>query len=183
MARPALARRKVLEAYIDLLCTDGVGSATMEATAARAGVSKGGLLYHFSSKESLAQAVIDFSEEVIQEDLRLMDEAPEGAATYYVRTSATVNGEFDRQFIAVQRLAQDGNEAAIAHLGTVQQRWYEMLTKHLGDERIANMVMLIGEGLYTHCAMPGGWYQKNLEGQLGELLELIPELKKLGRDN
>ena len=55
----------------------------MEATAAKAGVSKGGLLYHFASKEMLAQGVIDGLLRTHEDDLRLMESAPEGPATYF----------------------------------------------------------------------------------------------------
>ena len=38
---------------------DGAAHVTIDAVAERAGVSKGGLLYHFKSKEALLQAMID----------------------------------------------------------------------------------------------------------------------------
>ncbi len=40
---------------------DGVRNLTLDAVAAHAGVSKGGLLYHFRSKEDLAAAMIERS--------------------------------------------------------------------------------------------------------------------------
>ena len=39
--------------------TSGAVHLTLDAVAERAGVSKGGLLYHFPSKESLLQAMVD----------------------------------------------------------------------------------------------------------------------------
>ncbi|MDN5825332.1 MAG: TetR/AcrR family transcriptional regulator, partial [Micrococcaceae bacterium] len=59
MSRPPTAREKILDAYAALLRSDGERAATMDATAALAGVSKGGLLYHFPSKDALAEAVIE----------------------------------------------------------------------------------------------------------------------------
>lgn len=50
MPRPPLAREKVLDAFEAILIDDGERAATLEATAKAAGVSKGGLLYHFRSK-------------------------------------------------------------------------------------------------------------------------------------
>ncbi|MGO2052270.1 TetR/AcrR family transcriptional regulator [Arthrobacter sp. MYb211] len=179
MARPPAARTKVLDAYISLLCEEGERAATLEAAATRAGVSKGGLLYHFASKEALAAGVIESTEEHVQLDLDRMHEAAEGASVYYVQTSAEVDTELDRHLVAVQRLAQAGVGSAAAMLEDVHARWLQLILDEVGDPAIAHLVILIGEGLYAHLAMPGSWYQSNFEGRLKELLELVPQLKKL----
>jgi AcrR family transcriptional regulator len=46
-------RDRILDAAQDLICTGGIGGFTLDAIARLAGISKGGLLYHFSSKDSL----------------------------------------------------------------------------------------------------------------------------------
>lgn len=183
MARPPAARTKVLESYISLLCEEGERAATLDATAARAGVSKGGLLYHYASKEALAEAVIASTEILVQADLKLMQEAPEGASVYYVRTSAEVDTEFDRHFVALQRLAQAGVAPAAAKLEDVHSRWLQLIQDEVGNEIVAHLVILIGEGLYSHLSMPGSWYASNFDGQLQQLLELVPQLKKLENFN
>lgn len=58
MARPSL-RADVLAATADLVLERGVGELTLERAAAAAGVSKGGLLYHFPTKAALVGAVVD----------------------------------------------------------------------------------------------------------------------------
>jgi AcrR family transcriptional regulator len=58
MPRPD-ARDRLIDAAITVILRDGVLSLTLDATAAEAGVSKGGLLYHFPSKERLVAAVLD----------------------------------------------------------------------------------------------------------------------------
>ncbi|WP_414475614.1 TetR/AcrR family transcriptional regulator [Microvirga sp. M2] len=47
------ARDRILDAAEDLICTGGIAGFTLDAVALAAGLSKGGLLYHFSSKDSL----------------------------------------------------------------------------------------------------------------------------------
>jgi len=42
-----------------VIAADGIGALTLEAVAARAGVSKGGLLYHFRSKNALVAALVE----------------------------------------------------------------------------------------------------------------------------
>src|SRR6516164_1179812 len=50
---------RLLDADERLVSAVGAGHLTLEAVARAAGVSKGGLLYHFPSKEALLQAMID----------------------------------------------------------------------------------------------------------------------------
>jgi len=47
------ARDRILDAAEGLICTGGIAGFTLDAVAHAAGLSKGGLLYHFSSKDSL----------------------------------------------------------------------------------------------------------------------------------
>jgi AcrR family transcriptional regulator len=44
---------RILDAAEELVCTRGIAGFTLDAVAQAAGVSKGGLLYHFRSKDSL----------------------------------------------------------------------------------------------------------------------------------
>jgi AcrR family transcriptional regulator len=53
--RPS-ARDKILDATLELIGDVGVPAVTLDGVAARAGVSKGGLLYHFRFKEELLAA-------------------------------------------------------------------------------------------------------------------------------
>jgi AcrR family transcriptional regulator len=46
-------RDRILDAAEDLICASGIAGFTLDAVAQAAGVSKGGLLYHFGSKDSL----------------------------------------------------------------------------------------------------------------------------------
>lgn len=52
-------RDRILEAAEDVVLTDGVGCLTLEKAAARAGISKGGVLYHFRTRDSLVEAMVE----------------------------------------------------------------------------------------------------------------------------
>jgi AcrR family transcriptional regulator len=58
MARPS-SREKILDAAQHLLLAHGPAGLVLDAVAEEAGVSKGGLLYHFASKEALAEGLTD----------------------------------------------------------------------------------------------------------------------------
>jgi AcrR family transcriptional regulator len=53
------ARERIVEAACAVAERSGVGALTLDAVAAEAGVSKGGLLYHFPSKEALLSGMVD----------------------------------------------------------------------------------------------------------------------------
>jgi AcrR family transcriptional regulator len=52
-------RNVTLDAAETVLATMGVANLTFEEVAREAGVSKGGVLYHFLSKEALTEAMIE----------------------------------------------------------------------------------------------------------------------------
>lgn len=58
MARPT-RRAQLLDAAIDVIRRDGARALTLDAVAAEAGVSKGGLLYHFASKRALVDGLLE----------------------------------------------------------------------------------------------------------------------------
>ena len=72
------SREQILDAYEHLLVQAGERAATLDAVAAQAKVSKGGLLYHFGSKKALFEALLDRTRTYADEDLEKMRAAPEG---------------------------------------------------------------------------------------------------------
>ena len=59
MARGETSRERILEAASDLAFREGAAHLSLDAVAARAGVSKGGLLYNFPNKAALMQALVE----------------------------------------------------------------------------------------------------------------------------
>lgn len=59
MSRPT-ARDKILEAAAEVARAEGAANLSLDAVAAKAGVSKGGLLYHFPTKAALMRASVEF---------------------------------------------------------------------------------------------------------------------------
>ncbi|MXN30187.1 TetR/AcrR family transcriptional regulator [Delftia sp. CH05] len=56
--RPS-SRKKLLTAAANLIAEDGVMNLTIERTAANAGVTKAGLVYHFKTRDELLSALVE----------------------------------------------------------------------------------------------------------------------------
>ncbi|MBX7449329.1 TetR/AcrR family transcriptional regulator [Mycolicibacterium sp. 3033] len=152
------SRDRILDAYAVLLAEEGERFATIDAVAARAGVSKGGVLYHFPSKEHLAVAVCERLDTLAAEDACEMRTAPEGPARYYVSSSHYAGTPLDRILVAASRLRQAGDRRARAAIESAAQEWLSILHEAIGDLDTARAVKLIGDGLYynaLHRALGG----------------------------
>src|SRR5215218_1083658 len=77
MARPS-RRRELLDAAIAVIRRDGAQALTLDAVAAAAGVSKGGVLYHFGTKRALIDGLLDSW----LDDREAQLEGPDFAAAY-----------------------------------------------------------------------------------------------------
>lgn len=83
MPRPAdpHLRERLIEAATAQFAESGYGGATLDAIAARAAVTKGGLYFHFAGKEELFFAVLDHWRERRRRMLRVPVAGTETAAT------------------------------------------------------------------------------------------------------
>jgi AcrR family transcriptional regulator len=156
MSRPPRARESVLDAFERLLIENGERSATMDATARAAGVSKGGLLYHFASKEALEAGLVDRLSGLVDADIVQMSAAGEGPVAYFLRTSVMDDDPLDRAIIAVSRIAQGGSATAGTALREMRVRWQEALRPYTKDAAALDLVMLVSDGLYFNNALEGG---------------------------
>ncbi|MGX1687710.1 TetR/AcrR family transcriptional regulator [Microbacterium sp. NPDC055442] len=156
MSRPPLAREKVLDAFESLLIDDGERAATMDATARAAGVSKGGLLYHFASKDALEQGVLERLRLLVAEDVAAILEAPEGPVAYFLRSSILESTPLDRAIVASARLAQGGNAAAGDALRDIREQWADAIRPYAPDSAALDLVMLVSDGLYFNTVLAGG---------------------------
>jgi len=78
---PPDVRTRILDAVEHIVRAKGVPALTLEAAAREAGISKGGLLYHFASKEALLTGlVIRLSDYISQDFDGVLAAQPPGAA-------------------------------------------------------------------------------------------------------
>lgn len=168
------SRERILDSFETALIRDGERAATMEAVAAAADVSKGGLLYHFPSKEALVEGLAVRLDALAEKDRAGMTAAADGAARYYVRTSVFEDSPLDRALVSMARLAQQGHPIAKASLSDIQERWLDALEQQLGDRTTARAVKLLGDGLYYDAAFfASAGSGRTTPGDLDELLAVV----------
>ncbi len=156
VSRPPHARESVLDAFERLLGAGSERAATLDAIAHEAGVSKGGLLYHFPAKDALESALIERLEVRVQEDAAGLAAAPDGPVAAFMRASILHEGPLDHTIAAVARLAQSGSASAADALRRVRDVWADMLRPHARDETALQLVMLVSDGLYFNNALGVG---------------------------
>ncbi|PPF87889.1 TetR family transcriptional regulator [Subtercola sp. Z020] len=177
-ASTASARDRVLDAFELILITQGERAATLEATAAEAGVSKGGLLYHFGSKDALVEGLLARLAEYVDVDVEAIRTAEIGPIDYFLRSSLNLESDLDRAIIATTRLAQGSHPQARDALKAMQGAWFDVIVEVVGDRALARTIMLIGDGLYYNSALlPGGLGEIDpASDDMNEVIDLVNTL-------
>ncbi|WP_119732024.1 TetR/AcrR family transcriptional regulator [Thermomonospora amylolytica] len=76
--RSRATRRRLLEAAIDCLASEGWSGTTVAVVAERAGVSRGAAQHHFRTREDLVTAAVEYGAEVRMRSMRARLEASAG---------------------------------------------------------------------------------------------------------
>lgn len=74
------ARTRILDAAERIVQDKGVPALTLEAAARSAGISKGGLLYHFASKEAMLHGLVARLAQTVEADFQAVLAAQSGPA-------------------------------------------------------------------------------------------------------
>lgn len=154
-AKARATRERLLDSFEEILMNLGAPGATLEAVAAGAGVSKGGLLYHFAGKDALVEAQIDRLWGLYAIDKEAILTAPEGSVRYYLRTSIETDSPYDRAIVAAIRLAQNLEDRAITALDEMKNGWRDTIQSVVGDPDLARTICLLGTGLYESATIRG----------------------------
>jgi AcrR family transcriptional regulator len=146
-----MRRDELLDAAESLLDDHGSQGLTLAAVAERAGVSKGGLLYHFASKEALIKGMI---ERLIGEFDTLVAAQDESTYTraYLKATFTAVESGRLRRWAVVTGAA--GDPTLLAPLREAMCRWHSEGLDEEPDPVASRVVRLACEGLWevaTHC--------------------------------
>ena len=124
---------------------------TLEAVARDAGVSKGGLLYHFPSKAALMNGLVQRLGELAETEFTEALVGGEGVVRVFLRTSLPQSPEERELYwsvIAALRSHEDLGEEAVRHVQYLFTHWRELLHAELADPVLAEIILRAGDGLY-----------------------------------
>jgi AcrR family transcriptional regulator len=136
---PALTRNKLLDAAAVVVKRDGAQALTLDAVAAQAEVSKGGLLYHFKSKRELVQAMI---ERWLAEFQSEIDAADAGFVRGYVQASTPAENELG------MLAAMVADPALLASVRDQYAIWQDRVEREAADPVDATVARLAADGLW-----------------------------------
>lgn len=166
MARPS-NKERILDAFEELVIAHGMTGVTLEAVADRAGVSKGGLLYHFPSKEALVDG---FGERLSDRVEQLVADAPtEPAEVVRWYLNYEIQGAGERRTFTSLLAALHANESdTTGFVLSVLDRLHEPLT--VVDPYVAELVRLVGDGMYLSALLGLRSTSTELRGRIVEEL-------------
>lgn len=174
-----MVRERLLDSAESVLAEHGSQGLTLAAVAAHAGVSKGGLLYHFANKDALITAMIErliagFDELI--ESFRL--ERPGWYTRAYVEATFAVLTTQDaeaarRRWAAVCAAATD--PVLKKPFAAAQRRWLHEGLDEEPDPDLAQLVRLSADGLWEAAELdPSLLGPDRLSALRERLLALVP---------
>jgi AcrR family transcriptional regulator len=150
-------REEILEAASQVVRTQGVAHLTLDGVAQAAGVSKGGLLYHFSTKEALISGMLDLYLARFEAQVeRTLAEIPGSVRHRWLRAFIEVSfqeGTEDRSLAASMLAAIVGNRDLLQRLHSQYTAWLVRATEEGIRRDTALLVMQ---------ATDGHWYSELL---------------------
>lgn len=175
MPRPS-RRDRILDALEDELLETGPQTPSLEAVAARAAVSKGGVLYHFPSKEALLEALLRRWVGRAEAELEAVA-AVEGVVAAWLHAPSPTP-EVSRDLRVARSLAAlirstpaDPFAEVVAELA---ERWRARLAEEVRDPVLAETIRLVGDGVYYAHLVGAPAPDPALLGQVRErLLEAV----------
>ncbi len=154
--RAVQTRERILQAAIEVIQTDGAANLTLDRVALAAGVSKGGFLYHFGSKDALMAGLLDETLAVLDDELDLReamfrDDDPAARGTFalayldYVREPYKAADDTSASILAAAAL----DDELLANTRATFERWQERLVQHDGlAETTGLLARIVGDGLW-----------------------------------
>jgi AcrR family transcriptional regulator len=162
---PARTRDRLLDAAAVVVRRDGAQALTLDAVAAQAGVSKGGLLYHFKSKRELLDALVARWLDEFQADI---DAASGNFVAGYVRASDGAKAEEAGLLAALV-----ADPRVLAAVRERYAKWQDLIATWGGDPVGATVARLAADGLWLADLLGMAPPQGELREQvLARLLEL-----------
>jgi AcrR family transcriptional regulator len=153
MPRPS-SRARILDALEEIVIEHGVAAVTLDAVCARAGVSKGGLLYHFDSRQALFEGLLArLDDEMTELFGGLPDDVPAMVERYLLDAGKPGKGALlYRALLATSRADLPEPADPRLRIERLFVRFYEPLQK-IPDEVTRTHVQAVADGLFVRAML------------------------------
>ncbi|MCP3032568.1 TetR/AcrR family transcriptional regulator [Halobacillus sp. A1] len=144
-------RHKILEAAALIVKERGSDALTLDAVAKRAEVSKGGLLYHFSTKEALVQGLVQHMNEIYRDNVEELVEKDTEEMGKWARSFINVMHakSLENETISAGMLAAQGmNPKLLKPLQDTYADWQNHIEHDGIDQVDATIMRLAVDGLW-----------------------------------
>jgi AcrR family transcriptional regulator len=172
----------LLDAAIGLVAEQGVAALTVERLAQAAGMTKGGVQYHFRTKDALVIALLDYLIDGFDAEIdALAGEGAEGGEwlAAYVKVSLGESGP-EMAFVDGVALAliaaMAPDDPCAEPFKAATQRWRERAERGVRDKPLAQLIRLAADAVWlerTHA----GIERKVVDALRARLLQFARELK------
>lgn len=172
-------KEKILDAANKLITEKGLSSFTLEEVAKEAGISKGGLLYHFSSKDALMKGLIEsgialFETKVSEREKALSSNEPNNWFVSYIEeqfSTAKIDTNTMAGIIAAFALNQELLEPVLDN----RKEWLEKINKSK-DPILGIIISLACDGIAFSNLLGIDVYPEKTKAELMErLIQLTKE--------
>ncbi|HVW52182.1 MAG TPA: TetR/AcrR family transcriptional regulator [Trinickia sp.] len=174
-------REKILRAAEKLILQHGVGAFTLEDVASSAGMSKGGVFYHFKTKDELIHHLLVFAFdnfEAAVDRLARDDSAPGAWLRAYVRATFDTNATIQTESLASAALilAYFGRDSAVRELyETAHGRWSKRAGHDGVNRAVADVIRMAADGLWLAEALGVSGFDKARKRAFVEQLIALTE--------
>ncbi|SFJ85834.1 TetR/AcrR family transcriptional regulator [Thermoflavimicrobium dichotomicum] len=171
-------RHAILQAAYHLVQTEGIAHLTLDAVAKNAGVSKGGLLYHFPSKEALIKGMIDYVlsqfENELNKEVAEMGERPGKWTRAFVRATFKEIEEGSPMSLGIFT-AVATHPQLLEPIQSYYRKWQQRIEDDGLDPALASLIRFAADGIwlahFINLAPPNPEQRKQILERLIHLIE------------
>jgi AcrR family transcriptional regulator len=179
MSPPANSREVILEAAEAVVLENGARHMTLDAVAARAGVSKGGLLYHFPTKEALLRAMLERLRKQLDEawkkKSKSLKEGPGREIKAYILSSADRDPRKDQIGSALLAAVSHDPKLLQSTRDDSRRRFSEFVRSGLNFGRVAVIFFAVSGLVLSELLSLSHLSTKERDDLIQELLRLVDE--------
>jgi AcrR family transcriptional regulator len=167
-------REKILDGVVRLIERDGVTAITFDAVAAETGITRGGIIYHFSSREELILATHQHLARQWEAQMRSLTPDPDLPADRYRAYVQSCSRDATRAELLMM-LESAGDERLVQVWSEVIDRWAPPAPQSDDPVGLTHFLARIAaDGLWAHRTMTGRPLPPEVKAKVsGSIIKLI----------